>query len=129
MSLNYNVTILQPSNLDVAKICIWKELGDDKINVFVPVVDGGKVRWTWKENSFKSVPPATFEIPATFGRQEVMKKLSNELFKEFGIKPDMLEDEGVIDSMRDHLEDLRTLIFKFDFTRLEKGAPLIEEKE
>ncbi len=129
MDLEYNVTILRPSELDVAKICVWRVVDDDKIKVYVPVVEGGKVVWAWKLKDAKKVPPASFEIPATFGRQGVMQKLADELFEQYSIKPKVSASEDATDNMKDHLEDLRTLIFKFDFTRMEKGAPLVEEKE
>jgi len=64
MDLDYNVTILRDADIGVAKICIWRVVDEEKIKVYVPSVDGGKVVWGWKVKPAKTIPPATFERKA-----------------------------------------------------------------
>ena len=128
MDLEYNVSIFRQDETNSAKVCVWRAISEERFKVFIPTIDKDEIRWGWKEQSATVVPPASFKIPVTFEKRGVMQKLSDQLFDQYGVKPSNTMNEDVMDVMKDHLEDLRRIIFRSDYTHVERGAPLVAEE-
>jgi len=127
-----SVAVYRPHQMDAIHIVIYKDWGEH-LEVLNPVaVKKGEVAWSWVEYDIGSIPDPTFVIPRVLDRLAtagVAKQLVDG-FAELGIISDKVKEaEGILEAKREHLEDMRQLVFGMDWMNIQKGLPVELEKE
>lgn len=126
--MDIKVSIYEDGHSDMVRFVIFKERGD-MVDVFCPTIHEGSIKWLWNEVDVGEEWPESLRLPKTMTRKGVLQSLADELFRNFAITPTQSTSESEIGAVKNHLEDLRTLVFGFGQLKLERGAPIEEEKQ
>jgi len=119
-----------PDPVRSAYMVVIFQYREGKMFAFTPfqLTENG-AEWGWVEVEEEgSVPPAAFILPRRLEMKGVAQKLVDEFGKE-GILPSVVKEEkGKLGATEAHLEDLRRILFSFNFVNLQRGVPLEEEE-
>ena len=131
MLSNINVAVYKAHYAGAVNVVFWRGREDDLLSVYVPTaLESGEIVWKWEDFSSQEAPPPTFVIPEVLLRMGVVQDLVDAIGRELGIKASAVKDaESVSLTTQAHLQDLRRILFNFDWVELQRGTPLVKEEE
>lgn len=117
------VSVYQRDNFNAVDVVIWRPLDEDRLVVYRKNDDG---QWAWSEDSVDAEVRPSLRIPRAI--DGILQNLVDEIKGQFGIKATADKVyESELQATRNHLEDMRSLIFKSDFIDIQKGVQATEE--
>jgi len=123
-----NVTLFKSMEMSSTIVVFWKAV-EEGISSFEPEIREEKVIWTWVDYSEGVTPRGAFKIPTSFERLGLLQKLADELDEKFKVRA--TSTEGVpskLEATQYHLEDMRKILFDFNWIELQRGEPIEKEE-
>ncbi len=111
-------------------IVFWRDT-QEGVLALEPTIVEERVVWRWNLVPEGQAPEPSFIIPAIFEELGAVQGLADALERELGVVASGEKEKASrIEALSYHLEDLRKIIFSFDWIELQRGEPLIaKEKE
>lgn len=127
MRRDIHVKVVQGMTFDGVDIFFYQDTEDGFAVLHQYLDENGNCDYRWDEyDEIGSLPPATFRIPGILARRGGIQNLVDAIYDITGIRASDREDltESAIKARDAHLEDLRRILFNFDWVELQRGEPI-----
>lgn len=117
------VSAFKRNKFDAVDLVIWRPLDEERIVVYRENDDGD---WAWSEDLASNDVRPSLRVPGSF-HLNVLQNIVDEIKEQFGIKATADKvHKNELEATREHLKDMRTLLFKSDWIELQNGSPAVE---
>jgi hypothetical protein len=119
------VEVWQPAHMDALDVVIFRQMDEHRVSVYRPILGKGGYGWDWVEQATaEPMGPPSLRIPQFMTRMGVVQQLVDQLIKRTGVEPTGVRPhKNEVGRLEDHLDDLRKVLFGFDYISAERGIP------
>ena len=123
------VFVTTPTDMDCLDIYFISKTGVDTFKCLTPRLTKEGYAWEWVdgEQGYK-LPMPSVRVPRFMGGGMVVQKLVDAIYKEIGVHAkDAPVDQNEVRRLENHIDDLKKILFGFDYASFERGEPTIPE--
>lgn len=121
MDRQWECVILENPNNAFLDIRIYR-FADEYIEAITPSFVDGRITWIVVRHEEGEEIAPTIRLPR-MGRG-TLQPLADALHRDMGVIPQTVLNQDALDATKDHLEDLRSILFGFDTAKLERVASM-----